>query len=77
MDRGSSGRGLHLFIRNVSSQSIGDVVADRRREQKRFLLHDADLPAQKPARIGPQFFAIQADVAAAVVVEARQQVDQG
>ena len=71
MDCRRPGRGLHLFIGDISYQTIGDIVADRRRKQERLLLHNADLAAQKTARIVPQFFAVQNDVAAAVVIETR------
>ena len=76
MDGSGFGGALHFFLRDVASNTVGDVLADRAAEQERFLFHDADLLAQVGTRVILQFHAVQQDAPAGVFVEARQQVDQ-
>ncbi len=77
MDGGRPGRGLHLPVRHGPPHPVGDVLPDGPGEEEGLLLDDADLLAQVAPRILPQLHPVQEDAPAGVVVEARQQVDQG
>ncbi len=57
--------------------AVGDVVLDRVAEEKRLLRHHRDLGAQRGLGEVADVVAVERDAAAADVVEARHQIDQG
>ena len=69
---GGASRRPDLLERRVGAP-VGDVVADRGREQERLVEHDADLGAQAVEREVAHVVAVDLDRAAGDVVEARQQ----
>ena len=52
MDRSSSRRLEDFLVRHLASNAVGDVLANRAREQEWLLFYDADLLAQVAARAG-------------------------
>ena len=76
MDRCGFGCPLNFFLRDVSPNTVGDVLADRAAEQEGFLLHDPDLLSQISPRVIPKFHAVDQNTTASVFMEAGQQIHQ-